>query len=41
MCGLNIDDKKVVRAYSVVSPPWADELEILSIINNPNNKEAS
>ena len=31
MCGLTIDGKKVIRAYSVVSPPWADELEFLSI----------
>ncbi len=31
MCGLNIDGKNVLRAYSVVSPPWADELEFLSI----------
>ena len=31
MCGLVIDEKKVIRAYSVVSPPWADELEFLSI----------
>ncbi len=31
MIGLNIDGKNVLRAYSVVSPPWADELEFLSI----------
>ncbi len=31
MVGLNIDGKNVLRAYSVVSPPWADELEFLSI----------
>ncbi len=31
MCGLTIDGKNVLRAYSIVSPPWADELEFLSI----------
>jgi len=31
MVGLKINDKNVLRAYSVVSPPWADELEFLSI----------
>jgi ferredoxin--NADP+ reductase len=31
MVGLVIDGKNVLRAYSVVSPPWADELEFLSI----------
>jgi len=31
MVGLVINGKKVIRAYSVVSPPWADELEFLSI----------
>ncbi len=31
MIGLMIDGRKVLRAYSVVSPPWADELEFLSI----------
>lgn len=31
MVGLVINGKNVVRAYSVVSPPWADELEFLSI----------
>lgn len=31
MIGLIIDGKRVVRAYSVVSPPWAEELEFLSI----------
>jgi ferredoxin--NADP+ reductase len=31
MIGLIIDGKRVVRAYSVVSPPWSEELEFLSI----------
>ena len=31
MVGLVINGKNVLRAYSVVSPPWADELELLSI----------
>lgn len=31
MIGLVINGKRVVRAYSVVSPPWAEELEFLSI----------
>lgn len=31
MIGLMIDGKRVVRAYSIVSPPWAEELEFLSI----------
>ena len=31
MVGLVINGKKVLRAYSIVSPPWADELEFLSI----------
>lgn len=31
MIGLNIDNKNLLRAYSVVSPPWKDELEFLSI----------
>jgi len=31
MIGLMINGKRVVRAYSVVSPPWAEELEFLSI----------
>lgn len=31
MIGLMIDGKRVIRAYSVVSPPWAEELEFLSI----------
>jgi len=31
MIGLVINGKNVIRAYSVVSPPWADELEFLSI----------
>lgn len=31
MIGLIIDGKKVLRAYSIVSPPWADYLEFLSI----------
>lgn len=31
MIGLIIDGRRVVRAYSVVSPPWSEELEFLSI----------
>jgi len=31
MVGLMIDGRRVIRAYSVVSPPWAEELEFLSI----------
>lgn len=31
MVGLVINGKNVLRAYSVVSPPWSDELEFLSI----------
>lgn len=31
MIGLMIDGKRVVRAYSIVSPPWSEELEFLSI----------
>ncbi len=31
MIGLMIDGRRVVRAYSVVSPPWSEELEFLSI----------
>jgi ferredoxin--NADP+ reductase len=31
MIGLMVNDKRVVRAYSVVSPPWSEELEFLSI----------
>ena len=31
MIGLMINGKRVIRAYSVVSPPWAEELEFLSI----------
>ncbi len=31
MVGLVINGKNVIRAYSVVSPPWAEELEFLSI----------
>ena len=31
MIGLIIDGKRVIRAYSVVSPPWSEELEFLSI----------
>lgn len=31
MIGIKIDDKNVLRAYSVASPPWADYLEFLSI----------
>jgi len=31
MLGLMIDGKPLVRAYSMVSPPWEEELEFLSI----------
>ena len=31
MIGLMINGKRVIRAYSIVSPPWAEELEFLSI----------
>tara|TARA_R110000822_G_scaffold16569_4_gene56223 strand:+ start:50 stop:793 length:744 start_codon:yes stop_codon:yes gene_type:complete len=31
MIGLTVDGKNVLRAYSVVSPPWSEELEFLSI----------
>jgi ferredoxin--NADP+ reductase len=31
MIGLMVDGKPLVRAYSVVSPPWEEELEFLSI----------
>jgi ferredoxin--NADP+ reductase len=31
MIGLMINGKRVVRAYSVVSPPWSEELEFFSI----------
>jgi ferredoxin--NADP+ reductase len=33
MIGLRINEKNCIRAYSVVSPPWADYLEFLSIKN--------
>jgi ferredoxin/flavodoxin---NADP+ reductase len=31
MIGLRVNNKNVLRAYSVVSPPWKEELEFLSI----------
>lgn len=31
MIGLRSENKNILRAYSVVSPPWKDELEFLSI----------
>lgn len=31
MIGLMHEGKRIVRAYSVVSPPWSEELEFLSI----------
>lgn len=40
MIGLMIDGRKVLRAYSVVSPPWANELEFLSI-KMPNGELTS
>jgi len=33
MIGMNINNKNILRAYSLVSPPWADYLEFLSIKN--------
>ena len=40
MVGLVINSKNVLRAYSIVSPPWADELEFLSI-KMPNGELTS
>jgi len=40
MIGLIVDGKRVIRAYSVVSPPWAEELEFLSI-KMPNGELTS
>ena len=31
MIGLTVDGKNILRAYSIVSPPWSEELEFLSI----------
>ncbi|MGH6985538.1 MAG: ferredoxin--NADP reductase [Caulobacteraceae bacterium] len=31
MLGIEIEGKPLLRAYSIVSPPWADELEFYSI----------
>jgi ferredoxin--NADP+ reductase len=31
MIGLRVNNKNILRAYSVVSPPWKEELEFLSI----------
>ena len=31
MIGLRVGERNILRAYSVVSPPWKDELEFLSI----------
>lgn len=31
MMGIKIGEKNVMRAYSIVSPPWADYLEFLSV----------
>jgi ferredoxin--NADP+ reductase len=31
MIGLRVENKNILRAYSVVSPTWKDELEFLSI----------
>ena len=36
MIGLKINEKNTLRAYSIVSPPWADYLEFLSIKNVGN-----
>lgn len=40
MIGMIIDGKRVIRAYSVVSPPWSEELEFLSI-KMPNGQLTS
>jgi ferredoxin--NADP+ reductase len=40
MIGLNVAGRKVLRAYSIVSPPWANELEFLSI-KMPNGELTS
>jgi len=31
MIGLRVENRNILRAYSVVSPPWKEELEFLSI----------
>jgi len=31
MIGLRADNRNILRAYSIVSPPWKEELEFLSI----------
>lgn len=31
MIGIKVNNKNILRAYSVVSPPWKEELEFLSI----------
>ena len=31
MIGLQVNGKNILRAYSMVSPPWSEELEFLSI----------
>ena len=31
MIGLRVDNRNILRAYSIVSPPWKEELEFLSI----------
>jgi len=31
MIGLRVNNRNILRAYSVVSPPWKEELEFLSI----------
>jgi ferredoxin--NADP+ reductase len=31
MIGLHVDNRNILRAYSIVSPPWKEELEFLSI----------
>lgn len=31
MIGLKVNNKNILRAYSIVSPPWKEELEFLSI----------
>jgi ferredoxin/flavodoxin---NADP+ reductase len=40
MIGLTINGKNVLRAYSIVSPPWSEELEFLSI-KMPNGELTS
>ena len=38
MIGLIVDGKPLLRAYSIASPSWDDELEFYSIKVEPGNK---